>query len=51
MKKLTRRILAAAAACWMASPAAAEPLKLGEDLAEEIRIPLKEKADYVYAYR
>ena len=51
MKKLTRRILAAAAACWMASPAAAEPLKLGEDLAEEIRIPLNEKADYVYAYR
>ena len=39
-------ILAAAA-----SLAAAEPLKLAEDLQEDVRVNLNERADYVYSFR
>ena len=50
MKKTTRALALALALAGTASAAAAEPLRLAEDLRDEIRIGLNGNADYVYAY-
>ena len=50
MKRIFR-LLAAAAVCGLALQAAAEPLTLGPDLADEVRVDLGGEADYVYSYR
>ncbi len=50
MKRRLICLWAAICLCGL-SAAWAEPLKLGEDLTAEIRVPLNDGADYVYRYR
>lgn len=51
MRKIRRIFSGIAALALMSAAALAEPLTLGEDLAEEVRVPLNDQADYVYRYR